>query len=580
MTRRPAGPAQAAACSPAQVSAGGPRTLAALLAGLTSARPEAVAAIDAHPDSPVLIRRIDLWRRTLALRAGLERAGVRRGSCVAVWLPNWSDALSWQFAAASLGAHVIGVNTRYNVGEVTHLLSRARPAVVAVAHGFHGLDLAGRLRRAVAQSGAPAPSVAVVAGPHGTAPAGPEGLSGYDMGAGAWVPGEPAGDAGDAPVPPQGDGSDLAVAFTTSGSTGMPKLAAHRESAVVAHAAADAAAIGFRDGDVMVCALPLAGTFGFSTAMAALAGGAACLLEPVFGEDLVLADMARWHATHLVGGDDMVARLAAAWQRRPYGAQGLPDWRWMGIADFTGRAQELAAWAQREFGTLTTGVYGSSEVFALAALWPDDEPVPRRWHAGGRLVTPGTEARIADPDSGRPLPPGQQGELQVRGPIVTDTYLGDPGAASRAFTGDGWFRTGDLAGIDADGGITYICRMGDMLRLRGFLVSPGEIERRLAEHEAVQVAKVVGVRSADGEQEAVGFVVPAAGSTVDGEALRAWCGETLAAFKVPSAVHVIEAMPVTSGTNGTKIRAAALRERARRYRERGREPERDREEAP
>jgi fatty-acyl-CoA synthase len=307
--------------------------------------------------------------------------------------------------------------------------------------------------------------------------------------------------------------------------------------------------------------------FGFSTAMSALAGGATCLLEPVFSEEAVLADMARWHATHLVGGDDMVARLAAAWQRSPRHQRDLPAWRWMGIADFTGNARELAAWAQREFGTLTTGVYGSSEVFALAAFWPPGEPVPRRWHGGGRLVTPGTEARIADPDSGRTLPPGRQGELQVRGPIVTDAYLGDTDAAPRAFTGDGWFRTGDLAEIAADGGITYICRMGDMLRLRGYLVSPGEIERRLAEHEGVQVAKVVGIRSAGGAEEAVGFVVPAAGSTTDGETLRAWCGVTLAAFKVPSAVYLIDEMPVTSGTNGRKIRAAALRELAQRYRE-------------
>ncbi|PXY24835.1 acyl-CoA synthetase [Prauserella coralliicola] len=522
-----------------------------LLSDLVARDPGAVVAIDAHPEQPVRVTRRELWQRTLTLSAGLREAGVGRGGCVAVWLPNWSDALCWQFAAASLGAHVIGVNTRYNVDEVRHVLERARPSVVALACGFHGLDLVGRLREAVGGAGAPAPAVAVVAGPHGTAPAD---LTPYDVGAGAWVPCGPA----EQPEPVGAD--ELAVAFTTSGSTGRPKLAAHKESAVVDHALADAEGIGIRDGDVVVCVLPLSGVFGFNTAMAAIAGGAACLLEPVFDEHAVLGDMARWQSTHLVGGDDLVGRLAAAWQAEP---RRLPSWRWLGIADFLGRSRELAEWALREFGTVTTGVYGSSEAFALTAFWPRDEPAPRRWRGGGRLVSPRIEARIADPGTGRPLPPGRQGELQLRGPNVVDAYLGDDDAAARAFTADGWFRTGDLAELADDGAFTYVCRMGDVLRLHGFLVDPAEIERRLAEHDAVDVTKVVGVRGADGAQRAVAFVVPTTPGAVSEEELRAWCARSLARFKVPSAIELIERMPTTSGTNGTKIRAATLREWAR-----------------
>jgi fatty-acyl-CoA synthase len=350
---------------------------------------------------------------------------------------------------------------------------------------------------------------------------------------------------------------ELAVAFTTSGSTGMPKLAAHKESAVVAHAFADASGIGIREGDVVMCALPLSGVFGFNTAMAALAGGGTCLLEPVFDERTVVADMERFGVTQLVGADDMVVRVAQAWRREP---RDLSSWRWLGIADFLGRSQELAAWARDEFGTLTSGVYGSSEVFALAMFWPHSEPAPRRWRGGGRLVSPTCEARTADPVSEQVLPIGEQGELQLRGPNVVDAYLGDPDAAGRSFTGDGWFKTGDLAVIADDGGIEYVCRMGDVLRLRGFLVDPAEIEHRLAAHEAVHTAKVVGVRDDAGSTIAVGFVVPAAGRSPDEQELRAWCAETLARFKVPTAIHVIDQMPTTSGTNGSKIRAATLRD--------------------
>ncbi|MGH3950392.1 MAG: AMP-binding protein [Pseudonocardiaceae bacterium] len=533
-------------------------TLLSLLSGLVARDPAATLAIDAGPEEQIRVSRGEVWRRTLRLREDLAHAGVGPGDCVAVWLPNWSDALCWQFATASLGAHVIGVNTRYNVDELTHVLERARPKVVALARDFHGLDLIGRLRKVVSTSNSPVPSVAVVIGPQASAP--PD-VSAYDVGAGAWAPGDTPGLLGE----PTASSDHLAVAFTTSGSTGKPKLAAHNESAVVAHAMADARAIGISDGDVVLCALPLSGVFGFSTAMAAIAGGGTCLLESVFDEDTVLDDMAQWQVTHVVGADDMILRLAEAWRRQP---RDLSSWRWLGIADFLGKSHQLAQWALAEFGTETSGVYGSSEVFALTALWPQDEPTPRRWSGGGRLVSPEIEARTVDPDSEQPVADGEHGELQLRGPNVVDAYLGDPETAERSFTTDGWFRTGDLATIDQDGAITYINRMGDVLRLRGFLVDPAEIEHRLAEHEAVQVAKVVGIRGTDGATVAIGFVVLDPEPTTDPAALRAWCARTLARFKVPSAIHVIDEMPTTTGTNGTKIRAAILREWAQQHHDR------------
>jgi acyl-CoA synthetase (AMP-forming)/AMP-acid ligase II len=512
--------------------------------------PESAVAIDGGAQ---VVTTAQLRQRAQAVAATLREAGVGAGAgvgtgdCVAVWLPNWPDALAWQFGASAVGAHVIGINTRYNVGEVRHVLRRARPKVLAVADGFHGLDLLGRLRRAVEEDPGPDPVpvpavVAVPAAGDHAAAGEREAASSQGQGQGLAEDGF-GGDRGDGDDDGFG-GDELAVAFTTSGSTGAPKLAAHKASAVVEHARRDAEAIGIRPGDVVLCALPLSGVFGFNTAMAAIAGGGTCLLEPVFDERAVLADMARWRTTHVVGGDDMVGRLADSWR-----GEDLSSWRWLGLADFAGRAREVAEWALREFGTRTSGVYGSSEVFALTALWPPEEPPLRRWRGGGRLVSPRMEARVVD------------GELQMRGPNVVDAYLGDPGA--NPFTADGWFRTGDLAEIDDDGAITFICRMGDALRLRGFLVDPAEIEQRLAEHESVRAAKVVGVRGAGGD-EAVGFVV--ADGDVDGEELRQWCARTLAAFKVPADVYVIDEMPVTSGTNGTKIKAATLREWASRRR--------------
>jgi acyl-CoA synthetase (AMP-forming)/AMP-acid ligase II len=543
---------------PVEVLGDPPRDLPDLLGRLVRLDPSAPAVIDVTADRRcVPLSRAALWLRTVALVDQLRAAGVAAGDCVAVWLPNWSDALCWQFATAALGAHVIGVNTRYNTDEVTHLLDSARPRLVAVAHGFHGLDLREKLVQAAARSAAPTPTVAVVAGPGG----GGCDLAGYDLGAGVWTPAAAPTSAPD-PLPklPPSDPSALAVAFTTSGSTGRPKLAAHRSVGVLGHAVADAAAIGLAPGDVLLCGVPLAGTFGFSAAMAALAGGATVLLEPVFDADGVLDDMASHRVSHVVGGDDLGLRLRRAWRSRP---RDLPAWRWWGAANFEGRLAELAQWAERSFGTATTGLYGSSEVFALTAMWPADEPLPRRWAGGGRVVSPEILVRAADPDTGAALAAGQEGELQFLGPNVVDGYLGNPEAAARAYTEDGWFRSGDLGYLVEEGVFVYTCRMGDALRLRGFLVDPSEIEVRLAEHPGVETAKVVGIPGPDGGTRAIGFVVPAEAASPGPEELREWCGATLAKFKVPDAVHLIDAMPTIASPNGNKILKTTLVEWAR-----------------
>ncbi|MDH3060860.1 AMP-binding protein, partial [Gordonia alkanivorans] len=355
-----------------------------------------------------------------------------------------------------------------------------------------------------------------------------------------------------------------AVAFTTSGSTGTPKLAAHRDSAVVRHAHADSVIMGVREGDVILGVLPVSGVFGFSTAMAGLAGGAAILMEPVFDAAATLERVESLRVTHIVGGDDLFGRLYDTWHegRRA----DLTTLRWLGIADFLGRSHDIARWVRDEAGAETTGVFGSSEVFALALLWSSDDPESVRWNGGGRPVESAIEVRVVDPLDDRVLATGEEGELQFRGPNVVDAYLGNPDAAARAFTADGWFRSGDLARALDTGGFRYVCRMGDVLRLRGFLVDPAEIEHRLAEHENVQTAKVVGISGSGGYTEAVAFVVPVDdGADLDASSLKTWCRDRLAAFKVPAAVHVIERMPTTVGGNGTKIRAVELREWAQRW---------------
>lgn len=502
------------------------------------------------------VTRRELLQQTDGIIDLLRRAEVGEGDCVAVWLPNWSTASAWQFAASAVGAHVIGVNTRYNVVEVQHILRKARPRVLVMAHAFRRLDLLDRGRQSVEGLDAELiPLVVPVPAPGETLPGD---VSAYDLGGGVDIVTDDLSSERPKREPVGPDQERLAVAFTTSGSTGMPKLAAHREAAVLWHAEAVHSRIGFRPEDVLVGALPYSGVFGYSAAMAALEGGASVLMHPAFDPELLLQEMAQFGATHYVGADDMLQRLRLQWESAP---QELSSWRWIGIADFEGKSQAIAAWAAQEFGTETVGVYGSSELLALTAFWNPETDPAHRWGGGGNLVAAEVRVRIVDPLDDRPVTAGEEGELQFSGPNVVDVYLGDTGEAASAFTGDGWFRSGDLGVASDDDGFIYVCRMGDVLRLKGFLVDPSEIERRLAEHPSVHTAKTVGVQDADGQMQAIGYVTLRDDvDPVAPEELRTWCAEALARFKVPAAIEVIEQMPTTAGTNGTKIRAAELRE--------------------
>ena len=514
----------------------------------------AAAADPAGTTTALPVTRQQLVARSAAIAEVLRGLGVGAGDCVGVWLPNWSDSVAAQFAALGLGAHVIGINTRYNSEEVAHVLQMAAPQAVLMAHDFNDLDLVGRLRAALEPADRPAPALVVVAAPGTPAP---DELSAYDLGSPvvALAPSHPATAPTTLPPGP----SALAVGFTTSGSTGRPKLAAHDEAGTTEHLLAAGEALRFRPDDVMLGALPLSGVFGFVAAYAAVLAGVPVLLEPVFRASGVVAEMAELGVTHIVGGDDLIGRIAD--EQRASGAR--LALRHVLIADFEGRTPELAAWAEQACGAVLTGVYGSSETFALTAFWPTDAPPETRAAGGGHVVTPAIAVRIADPLTNGELPDGEQGELQLRGPNVVDDYLGDPSVKAAAFTSDGWFRTGDLAVRTGEGAFRYVCRMGDVLRLRGFLVDPAEIELRLIAHDAVALAKVVGAPARDGHgTEAIAFVVARPGHTTTSEELRDWCAATLARFKVPAEVRFLDEMPTTSGTNGTKIRAAALRELA------------------
>ena len=181
---------------------------------------------------------------------------------------------------------------------------------------------------------------------------------------------------------------------------------------------------------------------------------------------------------------------------------------------------------------------------------------------GGKPVSEQSAFRVRDPDSGAVLGPGEPGELEVKGPSLMKEYYLNPEATAEAFTEDGYLRTGDLAELMEDGRFLYLQRMGDVLRLGGFLVSPAEIENHLINHDEVIASQVVGIKLADGTQRAVGFVIPRNMADFKEDTLRMHCLDSMARFKVPMRIFALDEFPTTQSANGTKIQRAELRRMA------------------
>lgn len=171
--------------------------------------------------------------------------------------------------------------------------------------------------------------------------------------------------------------------------------------------------------------------------------------------------------------------------------------------------------------------------------------------------------RARDPESGRVLADGESGELEFLAPGSRMVgYFGDPESTAAALTEDGWYRSGDLGYTQADGRFVYLARMGDSLRLGGFLVSPLEIEGVVQEVEGIDGCQVVGVTvdtTAGSALKPVGFVTLKPGGKLDEAAAIRHVAGRLAKYKVPVRLFAIDAFPATEGTNATKIQKHKLR---------------------
>ena len=340
---------------------------------------------------------------------------------------------------------------------------------------------------------------------------------------------------------------DRYVIFTTSGTTSAPKLVVHQQRSIVEHAGDVASHFAYDADSVVMVPLPLCGVFGFTVLFGALAGHCTVIMPTTFEADETDRLIEQYRVSSLHGSDDMFHRLLAT-------DHDLSSIDCAGYGRFNSSLDGIVERCEAR-GVPLSGLYGMSEVQALYAFrGAEGLPLDRRWQPGGPLTSPRAMCRVVD------------GELQLQGPSLFEGYLADGGSQiDHELTGkhlDGpWFCTGDMAEDEGSHSFRYITRIGDVMRLGGFLVAPTEVESVLIELPSVEAAQVVAVSLPDGTRP-VAYVIAAPGASVDEAEAIAHCQSSLAKFKSPVRVVTIDEFPVTDGPNGVKIQRAELRRMA------------------
>jgi fatty-acyl-CoA synthase len=471
------------------------------------------------------------------LATSLAARGIRSGDRVAIWLPNIFEWFVAAFGCYRLGATHLSLNLRLTGREVGEFISRTRAAVLVCMDGADCAIDRGQMK-----------SLRLIVCP-GDKALSSEGGGLHRVGLG-WLGRQKEAVSEQHAMP-----ASEAVVLPTSGTTGKPKLVVHTQASVTRHMHDVAFACGFHRAGVRTLAvLPVCGGFGYTAAMATLCGGGAVVLAEPFDPVLTGLALRDQEITHVLGTNDMLDKMLDATDSdRPF-----PYLRMFGHANFVPQLSGLANKALAK-GVYIRGMYGMTELMAGFAVQPDGADLSYRDQAGGYPVSAGTVVRIIDPETGIRVQPGTSGEIEVKTPNRMKAYLDDEAATAAVLTPDGYFRTGDLGWMRADGAVVFESRSTDAMRVGGYLVSPTEIEELLLQDPSVEQCQVVAVSIAASTRP-VAFVVPRANMIPDPNKLLARCKDALAPFKRPVRIYTVEGLPLQHGPNGSKVQRHVLRE--------------------
>lgn len=477
-------------------------------------------------DRGVTIDYAGLARRASELADSLAAAGYGTGSRIATVAGNSIDHVVLFFGCALLGATFVPLSWRQTPRELLDTLGRSDPALLVVDDEF-----AVGVGEALRELPLPPPVVLIgTASLEADPPSARERCERREV----------------------RDDDPLLVMFT-SGSEAAPKGVILTHANCFWNNLALGRALPLGEADVVLAVLPQFHVAAWNCQpLLAWWGGATVVLERSFDTERVLQLIRDRGVTAMMGVPTQYAMLA---ESREWPTSDLSSLRLALVGGATLPNAVRAAWDER--GVPLVQGYGLTEagpnVLHLATDLGEG-----RGAAVGRPY-PHVSVQVVDPRSGLPLHGEATGELWVRGPSVFAGYLGDPAATARAMSGD-WLRTGDVVHRDADGIYTVVDRLKDIFISGGENVAPAEVEHALCLHPLITGAAVVGVPDPVWGERGVAFLTIRPGSTLSSDEVFAHARATLASFKIPIAIEVVERLPRSAID---KLARSRLRSRAR-----------------
>ena len=481
-------------------------------------------------------------------RAAMAMAalGVRRGDHVSLCLGNTDDWLVLFFAACTVGAVTVAVNTRLKAQEVAYMVGQSDSTALFVADRLLGVDLVAMLRgiEPAVDTGLPGAALpqlqrVVVLGKD--VPAGA--MSYHKFLQGAAAP--------DASAP-----DDVVLMQYTSGTTSFPKGAMLFQQSILGVAWTVGACMGLRFGDRHLSTRPFFHVAGsVLSALVSLLHGVTLVTMTRFEPKGALALAEAERCTHVSGNDTMFLMMLG----EPDRARRRLVMRGGMLACSPTVTERVMA--EMGAGEIVTG-YGLSEASPNVFETRWDDPVGDRIE-GWAHPHDGLLVRIADPASGETVPAGHVGEIRVRGWSLMRGYYDKPVETEAALGPERELRTGDLGRMRADGKVCFIGRLKEIIRVGGENVAPADVENVLHRHPAVKQAQVVGVPDPRLTEVPAAFLILNHGMQADPEAIIAWSREQMAGFKVPHYVAVVDSFDAIGMTASAKIQKSKLAAHAR-----------------
>ena len=436
---------------------------------------------------------------------GMQALGIRRGDHVGILMGNDERWLALFYGAALIGAVTVPVNTRFKAAEIDFCLKQAECKALFYVDRFLNIEFG--------------PMVAGFKNSFSVVPSG------------RFTP---------VSVSPE----EILLIQFTSGTTAYPKGAMLTHDNMLRDAWAAGSRIGIRADDRYFNCRPFFHVAGSTlSALMALVSGACLVTLPTFEAGAALEMMERERCT-LVSGNDTLFQML------------------MGHADFPKRKLQLrGGWAAAGPQTMRAiiDVLGAKHICAAYGL-SEASPnvVMSDWRDAESLRIEG----LALPHEGVQLRIAPDGEIQVKGWNVMRGYINNPEANARAFTADGWLRTGDLGALTADGRLRMVGRLKDVFRVGGENVAPAEVEEVLLAHPAVETAQVVGVPDTRLGEVPCAYVTLKSGVEISEIQLVEWCKARSANFRVPRYLKIVDDFEAIGMTASGKVQKTRLREHA------------------